>query len=134
MRWGCIRNVLCAAALLVTSASAATAQCLGDCNGDDAVIVNELVTGVALSLGQGTGTACAMFDRDHNERVTIDELVTAVVNALGGCPSRPVELTVALDPDGPALLLTPATALRELTLYTVALGDGIRDATGRQLQ
>jgi hypothetical protein len=53
----------------------------GDCNGDLTVTVDELVTGINVSLGATEVQACAHFDIDTNGRVSIDELVTGV-NAL----------------------------------------------------
>jgi hypothetical protein len=61
------------------------APCVGDCNGDEGVRVNELVTGVDIALGQTALDGCRTLDRDFDGSVKIDELVTAVDNALQGC-------------------------------------------------
>jgi hypothetical protein len=61
----------------------APAACAGDCNGDGAVTINELVLGV--SLGLGASGACAALDDDRNGTISIAELVRAVNAALGGC-------------------------------------------------
>jgi hypothetical protein len=61
------------------------AACVGDCNGNQSVTVDELVTGVNIALGSTPVTACPAFDTNLDTRVTVDELVTAVNNALQGC-------------------------------------------------
>jgi Kelch motif len=61
------------------------AACLGDCGGDGAVAVSDLVRGVAIALNQQPLVACPSFDGNHDGRVSVNELVTAVGNALGGC-------------------------------------------------
>jgi hypothetical protein len=61
------------------------AACLGDCGGDGAVAVSELVRGVAIALNQQPLVACPSFDGNHDGRVGVNELVTAVGNALNGC-------------------------------------------------
>jgi hypothetical protein len=59
--------------------------CTGDCNGNGAVSINELVLGVNISGGTLPVTACPAADRNRGGTVTIDELVAAVRNAAGGC-------------------------------------------------
>ena len=59
--------------------------CVGDCDGDRRVTVDELVTGVAISLGTTPAAACPAYDAGT---VTIDELVSAVHSALNGCANR----------------------------------------------
>ncbi len=58
--------------------------CLGDCNGDGAVTVNELILGVNIALGSQPLTACPAFANAQNT-VAIAQLVTGVANALNGC-------------------------------------------------
>ncbi len=65
----------------VTSAPA----CAGDCNGDGAVAVNELVIGVNIALGNSAADACPAIDANADGAVTINELIGAVNNALGAC-------------------------------------------------
>jgi len=63
-------------------------DCPGDCNRNDAVTVDELITAVNIALdgGQLSMKDCLPADSDLNYSVSIDELVTAVDRALGGCP------------------------------------------------
>ena len=56
--------------------------CLGDCNDDSAVTVDELVTGMGIVLGTLPRDACPFF----NTNATVHELVKAVNEALNGCP------------------------------------------------
>lgn len=85
-----------AAALIAVLASAETvarqavaapvAGCIGDCGGDGAVTISDLVLGVNIALGiQPIGT-CTAMDGNGNGSVTVDELIRAVAAALNGCP------------------------------------------------
>jgi Ca2+-binding EF-hand superfamily protein len=60
--------------------------CSGDCNGDEAVTIDELIKGVNIALGIFSPGECPAFDRNGDGAVRIDELVRAVANALVGCP------------------------------------------------
>lgn len=59
--------------------------CVGDCNGDTRVTVEELVRGVHIALARSDLGECAAFDANLDARVTIDELIAAVDSALRGC-------------------------------------------------
>lgn len=59
--------------------------CVGDCNGDGQININELIRGVNIALGNADLATCPSFDRDGNGRVSINELVGAVNAALFGC-------------------------------------------------
>ena len=72
------------ACLLV--ARPAAAQCVGDCNLDLRVTINELIIGVTIALGSNPVSACPSFDVNNSNTVTVNELVQAVNNALGSCP------------------------------------------------
>jgi len=62
--------------------------CVGDCNGDHLVVINELLIGVNIAIGREAVTACPVIDVNDDNRVTVDELIRAVNNALSGCPSH----------------------------------------------
>ncbi|MEO8602093.1 MAG: Ig domain-containing protein [bacterium] len=73
-----------------TASPAATATatgltCSGDCNGDGSVMVNELIGGVNIALGNALLDSCPSFDHDGDGSVMINELITAVNAALTGC-------------------------------------------------
>jgi hypothetical protein len=59
--------------------------CFGDCNLDERVTVDELVTGVRITLGLRSPDSCPPFDVDRDEAVAVNELVLAVDAALRGC-------------------------------------------------
>jgi ELWxxDGT repeat protein len=65
--------------------SALLPPCLGDCDGDGTVTVDELLRGVNLALGSSPLSACPAFDLDGGGTVTIDELTAGVGSALNGC-------------------------------------------------
>lgn len=75
--------------LLWTASASAQVPCLGDCNGDGRVAINELIIGVNIALNVSPASACPAFDPDGNGSVVISDLVTAVNNALNGCPGTP---------------------------------------------
>jgi hypothetical protein len=62
-------------------------SCVGDCNGDGMVVINELVIGVNIALETAELSACPAFDENGDGMVGINELVKAVNNALGNCPA-----------------------------------------------
>ena len=61
------------------------ASCAGDCDGDGAVAIDELIRGVGLALGDGSAAECTALDADGDDRVVIAELIAAVAAALNGC-------------------------------------------------
>lgn len=60
--------------------------CVGDCDGDGVVTVNELIVMVNIALGNLSPSACTAGDADHDGTITINEIIAAVNNALNGCP------------------------------------------------
>lgn len=59
--------------------------CAGDCDGDGAVRIDELIVGVDLALRDAPAAACAALDADGDDRVVVAELIAAVAAALNGC-------------------------------------------------
>jgi len=59
--------------------------CVGDCSGDGAVTVDEILTMVNIALGSLSVGTCAAGDSNADGEVTVDEILTAVNNALSGC-------------------------------------------------
>ena len=59
--------------------------CVGDCDGDGSVTVDEVIRGVSIGLGTTAIETCATFDTNADGAVTVDELITAVTRALEGC-------------------------------------------------
>ena len=107
-RWGAIAI---AAALFV--AAPAGAVCTGDCNANDVVAVNEVVTMVNVSLATQPLSACTAGDANQNGAIAINELMTAVNHALTSC--------AAANPN-----LQPCTGAK-LTACSAACGGPGRD-------
>jgi len=76
---------LFALSLLAAPASA----CDGDCDGSGTVLVDEVLIGVRIALGQADLERCAAADRDGDGAVSITDLLAAVAAALDGCAVRP---------------------------------------------
>ena len=70
--------------------------CIGDCDGNGVVAINDLLVGVGIALGQQPANTCAAF-ANYPGMVDIAQLVTGVNNALNGCagPAKAL-LTVAV--------------------------------------
>lgn len=62
--------------------TACASRCVGDCNADGAVTIDEIVQLVTLALGSGPMPECR---GGLNGEVTVDVIVTAVNHALAGC-------------------------------------------------
>ncbi len=88
------RAVAIAAGLLVTGHAAARGICVGDCDRNHRVAVNELVGGVNIALGTAALEECPAFDCNANGEVTVDCIVKGVSAALNGCPSDVANPTV----------------------------------------
>jgi hypothetical protein len=59
--------------------------CVGDCDDNGAVTVQEVIKGVDIALGSATLDTCRQADADGSGTVTVNELLLAVNNALTGC-------------------------------------------------
>jgi len=60
--------------------------CVSDCNVNNVVAINELVTAVAISLGNTPLVpGCPASDANNNGSVMISELIQGVNNSLNGC-------------------------------------------------
>ncbi len=59
--------------------------CPGDCDGDQAIGVAELIVAVGFALGDGTSLGCPLADQDGDGRVAVNDIVSSVQRALDGC-------------------------------------------------
>lgn len=84
---GIIIGITSTMMLGVASVVAQPPPCIGDCDGDGVVTVDEVLLAINIALGIRTVDACSAFDRDGNGLVTVDEILTGVSNALEGCPA-----------------------------------------------
>jgi hypothetical protein len=66
-------------------ATSTPSHCVGDCGGDGAVTVNEIIVGVNVALGGQTIESCPLFDCNGNGQLTVDCLIRAVNASLDGC-------------------------------------------------
>jgi hypothetical protein len=60
--------------------------CVGDCNGDLTVTIDEIIRGVRIALDELTVDACPAFDRDGDGRVSVSEITDGVNASLTACP------------------------------------------------
>jgi len=60
-------------------------RCVGDCGGDGAVTVEEIVVLVNIGLRSADASTCDGSDTDGNGEITVDEIVLAVKAVLMGC-------------------------------------------------
>lgn len=67
-----------------TATPSPTAACDGDCDGDGAVAIQELILAVRIALDPVAGE-CSAVDRNADGLVTVDELIAAVNRALTSC-------------------------------------------------
>lgn len=96
----------------------ASAQCVGDCNGDGAVSISELIVAVNIALGDRDVADCRNADPNGDSTVAINELIRCVGSALNGCD--PVESSPTPTPEptftlGPTA--TPAPVVGPLVLF-----------------
>jgi hypothetical protein len=62
--------------------------CVGDCNTDSSVTVDEILTLVNIALGNAQLSQCSTADANGDHQITIDEILQAVNNALNACPGE----------------------------------------------
>jgi cysteine-rich repeat protein len=60
-------------------------MCVGDCNRDGVVTVDDLITMVAVTLHEASSVACSAGNDNDGNEIHIREIVTAVNAALNGC-------------------------------------------------
>lgn len=59
--------------------------CVGDCDHNGTVIVNELIIGVRIVLGRAPLSQCPAFDADSSGAVEVHELIAGVHDSINGC-------------------------------------------------
>lgn len=133
MRWFVMRIV----ALSVVRAGAAWAACQGDCQGDGAVTIDELILGVNIALGAAPVQECDAIDGDRDGTVTVDEIIGAVNSAVGGCPAGSFAgdyaASVGFDATHVGIVNLAATAAGEVSGSIFIGPTGARSQSARHL-
>lgn len=94
-------------------------SCVGDCNGNCVVTVDELIIMVNIALDDNGTARCVAGDVSGDGHITINEIIVAVVNALTECPSSATPTpTVTSGTDG--------AVPRRAAGTTVGLSQGLR--------
>lgn len=75
-----------ACAMAVAPRPGLAQTCEGDCNNDGVVMIDEVVSGVAIALGRNDSALCPSLDLDGDGAVLVYELIAAVLRAMEGCP------------------------------------------------
>lgn len=68
-----------------TPTETTTVACSGDCDRNNSVTVDEILTLVNVALGLAPGEVCPPGDANGDREITVDEILTAVDLALRGC-------------------------------------------------
>jgi len=99
-------------------------SCAGDCNRDEQVTVDEILTGVSIALGSISLAECEAFDGNGDEQVSVDELIGAIDASLIGCFAvRPVTLAEIQE-----TIFTPSCAIETCHNSDSATGNLILTA------
>jgi hypothetical protein len=97
------------------------ARCIGDCNLDGTVRVNELVAGVNIALSQLDRDRCQAMDDNGDLAVKVNELVSATNAALSGCPLSTVPTPLAAAAE--SIAAQGAAAGPEITVLGLTTAD-----------
>lgn len=62
-----------------------SAECVGDCDGNANVSIDEIITLVRIALGEVPVSGCLSANADGSDAVTVTDVLSAVGNALNGC-------------------------------------------------
>jgi hypothetical protein len=102
---------------LLAAASASAQPCVGDCDGNGAVAINELITGVNINLGSQNISVCENFDCQDTGGAPINCLIQGVNNSLNGCNGATPLPTPTVTPGTSTCPLEPGR-------YTITQGSG----------
>lgn len=111
------------AAWPATVAGLSETDCVGDCDGDGMVSVDELVLGIDIALGESTVDQCVSLDPNQDDAVAVDDLVQAVNNALNGCPTPPSSTPTPTPSFVPSRTPTILSGLIETESFLLPAGE-----------
>jgi len=116
-------GLLFVAFVLANPCRTAAEPCVGDCNGDGRITINEILEGVDGLLSNTS--RCDALDEDDSGSIEVNEIVAAIDGALNGCPPRArvvtpsdgtrvscAPLLVAVAMDGPVYLNSVVVRVR----------------------
>lgn len=131
-----ILPVVALAATITMAPSITPALCVGDCNGDGQVTVNELIQMVNIALGNLAVSVCTAGDPNGDGEITVNEIVAGVNVALsgfceeGGCGDGVKSPAEECDDGGICVGGTNAGAA--CTKESDCHGEGVCDSFGSQ--
>ncbi len=70
----------------LVSIGVTAAACPADCDGDERVVISELMLAASIARREYATRVCPPADANRDGRIGIDDLIAAVAAALGGCP------------------------------------------------
>jgi hypothetical protein len=91
-------SLLCTVSLFAPVTASPVSACIGDCNEDDVVRIDELILSADIALRARSVELCPRADGNNDGKVGIEEVVRAVDNTLHGCR------TPAIPTSGPEML------------------------------
>ncbi|MBI3784321.1 MAG: hypothetical protein HY270_13070 [Deltaproteobacteria bacterium] len=104
-------------------------SCVGDCDYDGEVTIDELIAAVNIVLDSATIDACRAADGNGDGQLTVDEVIDAVNNALTMCSPRPPApdlipsaLRVVVPPGCAPLVLPPYVEVCVLNIGAASAG------------
>ena len=104
--------------------STCATECSGDCDGNQAVAINELLMLVNIALGNATAPACIAGDANRDGIIGMSELITAVNNALEGCSDGTPPFVATFES---ATCEIPLPEGQDPANVSVRLADGARE-------
>lgn len=123
--------VACVATTLSIAFALPATACVGDCDADGRVLVDELIRGVNIALGTDAVDTCFALDRDFDGGVTVDEVLAAVNAALVGCPPQERAAFVIATDFETGSFATVDLATRQVTLPAAPARRVNADAVAR---
>ncbi|GBD24792.1 hypothetical protein HRbin30_00105 [bacterium HR30] len=79
------RSPICCCPWPCTADKLRVVPCVGDCERDGQVTVDEVQRGLLVAVGLEDSSTCAAADGNEDGQVTVDELVRSVRNVLSSC-------------------------------------------------
>jgi hypothetical protein len=88
------------AGLLAGAPAGAQPSCVGDCNGDGEVTIDEITRCIGIVLAIIPIDQCEALDANGDGSTAVNEIVLGVNNALQGCPGAPTTAGIVFNGEG----------------------------------